>query len=77
LIKAMSLFKSFLPDEANRRLFPAFILFCIGATGGAICLVASILSIRWLYNVGFGIGFCGSAAFVLYAWWHVFTSGRK
>jgi len=73
----MSLLKSFLPDEANRRLFPAFVIFCIGCIGAAICVLASFLSIGWLYQIGFGIGFVSALIFVGYVWWHIFRSSRR
>lgn len=70
--QAMSLVKSFLPDEANRRLLSGFVIFCVVCAGGALCLVASALSIRWLYRIGFGIGVVGAIVFVLHVWWRLF-----
>jgi len=67
----MSLLKSF-PAEASRRVSSGLIFFCIACAGGAICCLASALSIRWLYRIGFGIGFLGAIVFVLYIWWRLY-----
>ena len=57
--------------DTNRRLPTAFVIFCISCIGGALCLVASALSIRWLYRIGVGIGCMGAIVFVMYVWWRL------
>ena len=59
-----------------RSLLPTFVFLCVGAGGVAICFVASALSIRWLYRVGFVTGFLAALFFVLYLWWSLFISGH-
>jgi hypothetical protein len=72
ILSAVTLVKSFLAAETNRRLPSALVIFCVACTGGALCLIAAALSIRWLYRIGFGIGFLGALVFVLYVWWRLY-----
>ena len=58
--------------EANRRPPSALIILCVACTGCALSLVASVLSIRWLYRVGFAIGVVGAIVFVMYVWWRLY-----
>jgi hypothetical protein len=58
-----------------KPLLPTFAFVCVGASGAAICFVATALSIRWLYRVGFVIGFLAALFFVLYLWWRLFIGG--
>lgn len=55
-----------------RSLLPTLVFFGAGASGAAICFLASALSIRWLYRTGFVIGFLAALFFVLYLWWRLF-----
>jgi len=70
----VSFLKSFFPAEARRQLPSALIIFCVACAGGALCWIASALSIRWLYRIGFGIGFVGALVFVLNVWWRLYIS---
>jgi hypothetical protein len=54
----------FLPDEKNRRLFPAFVAWLVGLFGAA-CVFAGIkLSLPILGKVGFWLG-AGGVLFFL------------
>ena len=75
--QAMSLVKSFLPDDVSRRLLSGFVIFCVVCAGGALCYVGSALSIRWLYRVGFGIGVVGAIVLVLHVWWRLFIGTEE
>ena len=44
---------SFLPNRANRRLFPGFVAFAVAAIGVALGFVAQWLSVKWLGMVAF------------------------
>jgi hypothetical protein len=59
-----------------KSLLPTLVFLCVGASGGAICFVATATSIRWLYRVGFVIAFLASLLFVLYLWWSLFIGDR-
>jgi membrane protein implicated in regulation of membrane protease activity len=59
-----------------KSLLPTFVILGVGASGAAICVVATAISIRWLYHVGFVIAFLASLFFVLYLWWSLFIGAR-
>jgi amino acid transporter len=58
-----------------KSLLPTFVILGVGASGAAICFVATAVSIRWLYRVGFVIAVLASLFFVLYLWWSLFIGG--
>ena len=63
--------------EANRRLLPGVVIFCVACAGGTLCWVASALSIRWLYRIGSGIGVVGAIVFAVYVWWRLYVGGLE
>ena len=69
----MPIVKSPLPGEADRPWLAGFVIFCVACTGGALRLVGSALSIRWLYRIGSGIGVVGAIVFVVYVWWRLYA----
>lgn len=73
----MSPVKRLLPDEMIQRLLPGFVIFCVACIGGALSLVASALSIRWLHRMGSAIGVVGAIVFVLHVWWRWYVGGSE
>jgi hypothetical protein len=66
--------EKFLPNEANRRMFPGFIAFVVAGIGVALGFFASAISVRWLSILAFAItliGVLGGFVFILHGWWRV------
>ena len=66
---------TFLPNEANRRLFPGFVAFCVALGGVTLGFVASYFAIGWLSRIAFVItvvGVAGGFVFVAHGWWRFF-----
>ncbi len=55
----MTWLQRFLPDQANRRLAPAFLAFCVAALGGLINVSGWLLKARWLSVLGFWVAATG------------------
>jgi threonine/homoserine efflux transporter RhtA len=60
-----------------KSLLPGFVMACVACAGVALCFVASTLSIRWLYRVGFVIAFLAALFFVLYVWWSLYIGSWR
>ncbi len=62
----------FQPNEGSRRLFPAFVCFCVAAVGAALGFSSVALGWRWLGYVAYGITVVGvvcGGIYILYGWW--------
>jgi hypothetical protein len=67
--------EKFLPNEANRRMFPGFVALCLAGAGVALGFIASTLSLRWLGIVALALaamGVFGGFVFILHGWWRIF-----
>lgn len=66
----------FLPNAANRWLFPGFVCFCVAGLGAALGFLAWLLEQRWLAFVGYIItasGVLGGFIFIAHRWWQMLT----
>jgi hypothetical protein len=64
----------FLPNDANRRMFPGFVAFCAAGAGVALGFIASATSLRWLGVLAFAITALSVLAwfvFILHGWWRI------
>jgi len=74
-----SAFSKFLPNEANKRMFPAFACFIVAVIGGILAFVADAYQFRTLGQVAFVVTaiavICGCATVL----WLMFRtlSGRS
>jgi hypothetical protein len=70
---------TFLPNDANRRLFPGFLALCVAASGAALELIAWSLSVRWLSIVAVVVtiaGIVGVFFFIVHGWFRVISQAR-
>jgi hypothetical protein len=68
--------ESFLPNKANRQLFPGFVCFCVAAVGVGLGFLASALVQPWLFMVALAItvvGVAGGFVFITSRCWQMFT----
>ena len=69
----------FLPNEANRRLFPGFVCFGIAAVGVALGFLGWAAELRWLALIAFLVtaaGVVGGFSWIAYVWWRFVTARR-
>ena len=67
--------KKFLPNEANRRMFPGFVALCVAGTGVALGFIAYTLSLPWLSTFAFALtamGVFGGFVLILHGWWRIY-----
>ena len=73
----MSLINKFLPDEANRRLFPGFVAFLVALLGVILGFIASAIESNVFGVVAYVItviGVLGGLVFVGYGWFRTMFS---
>jgi len=71
----------FLPDEANRRLFPGFIAFCLAAVGVTLVFIAQAIDSLWIspWLALLGVimallGILGGFICIIYGYWSMLRS---
>jgi CHASE2 domain-containing sensor protein len=70
----------FLPNQNNRRHFPAFACFCVASVGVALGFVASAFQVKPLYLVALVItvsGVAGGFVCIIYVWWAVLAGPKS